>query len=181
MNYKLIVATCFFWLLISIHTWAQTTNKSNETKPPHSPKTATLMSLIPGGGQIYNGKYWKVPIIYAGFAALTYSVIFNQTEYERFRIAYKQHVSNEAITDPELINIPQDMLLNTREFYRKNRDLSYIGIFGLFALNLVDAAIDAHLKTFDVGENLSMRIKPNFQITPFGSTTTALNLTFYLH
>lgn len=181
MRLKLTIVFVLFCLLNATQLLAQQATSNNNSKPPHSAKTATLWSLIPGGGQIYNGKYWKVPVIYAGFAALTYSVIFNQTEYDRFRVAYKQSVAKETITDPELVNIPQDMILNTREFYRKNRDLSYIGMFGLFALNLVDAAIDAHLKSFDVGDNLSLRVKPNVQMSAYGTTATTLNLTFYLH
>ncbi|MFN4082262.1 MAG: DUF5683 domain-containing protein [Bacteroidia bacterium] len=146
----------------------------------HSPKKATLYSLIPGGGQIYNRKYWKVPIIYAGFAALAYSTYFNNTEYNRFKTAYRQSVAQQPITDPELANVPQQMLRNTREFYQKNRDLSVIGIAGLYALNLIDAAVDAHLKQFDVSDNLSLRIKPTINYN-FGFATTSVQLQLNLH
>lgn len=132
-------------------------------QPLSDVQKATLLSLIPGGGQIYNGKYWKVPVIYAGFAALTYSFIFYEQVYSESREAYKQKVNGEPVTNPEYANVPEEMLYSVRESYRKSRDLSVIGLAGLYAFNLLDAAVDAHLKGFDVGENLSMRIVPGFQ------------------
>ncbi len=145
-------------------------------KPPMAaPKKAMLYSLIPGGGQYYNKKYWKVPVIYIGFGALIYSFNFYNTEYNRVRQAYIQSINNQPITDPEFANVPQDMLYNVRESYRKSRDLSIIGMVGLYALNLIDAAVDAHLSGFDVTDKLSLRIKPDYQYYR-GSSYVGLNI-----
>ncbi len=135
------------------------------------PKKATLYSLIPGGGQIYNKSYWKVPIIYAGFGALTYSFIFYDKVYNDVRTAYIQKTNNQTVTNPEYANVPEEMLYTLRESYRKSRDLSVIGMAGWYAFNLIDAAVDAHLKEFDVGESLSMQVRPQFQVTPVGQYT----------
>ncbi|MBC7383810.1 MAG: hypothetical protein H7296_12595 [Bacteroidia bacterium] len=142
--------------------------------PMADPKKATLYSLIPGGGQIYNKKYWKVPVIYVGFGLLTYSFIFYNEEYNRVRTAYKQKLNNEPITDPEFANVPEETLLRTRESYGKSRDLSIIAMAGIYVLNLVDAAVDAHLKGFDVSDKLSLKIKPSYNYS-LGNTYVALN------
>ncbi len=135
-------------------------------KPLSAPKKAALFSLFPGGGQIYNKKYWKVPVIYVGFAALIYSYNFYSNEFNRVRQAYIQSINNQPVTYPEYANVPQDMLYNVRESYKKSRDLSAIGMAGLFAINMIDAAVDAHLKGFDVSDKLSLKIKPGFQYSP---------------
>jgi hypothetical protein len=139
------------------------------------PKKATLLSLVPGGGQIYNKKYWKVPVIYVGFGALAYSSIFNQKLYDEVRLAYQQKIKNEPVTNAEYANVPAEMLFGLREYYRKNRDLSVIGILGLYAFNLIDAAVDAHLKEFDVTDKLSLQLKPVYQLGLAGNYT-GLNL-----
>jgi coproporphyrinogen III oxidase-like Fe-S oxidoreductase len=131
-----------------------------------SVKKATLLSIIPGGGQIYNKSYWKVPVIYAGFGALGYSYVFYNRVYNDVRQAYIQKLNNEPITNPEYENVSEDMLYNLRESYRKSRDLSVIGMAGWYAFNLMDAAVDAHLKGFDVGEKLTLKVKPQYQYGP---------------
>jgi len=165
-----------FYLFISLIAEAQPLNAQKK----YSPKKATLLSLIPGGGQIYNRKYWKVPIIYGGFALLIYSYQVSNAEYQRFKLAYKQSTTNQLITDPELTNIPGEMLLNVRDYYMKNRDLTVFGMAGLYALNLVDAAIDAQLKSFDVSDNLSVKIKPSFNYCS-NFTIATVQLQFSLH
>ncbi len=147
---------------------------SNNVAPNASPldpkaKKATLYALIPGGGQVYNKSYWKVPIVYAGFGVLAYSLMFYNREYNSVREAYIQKINGQVVTNPEFDNVPEYMLYNVRESYRKYRDLSAIGIVGWYAFTILDATVEAHLKEFDVGENLSLRIKPSYQMTSFGS------------
>lgn len=175
MKFKLIILLIWLWVEPRLALAQPTADV-----PKHSPKKATLLSLFPGGGQIYNQKYWKLPIIYGGFAVLTYAFVFNQNEYDRFKIAYSQAVSNQTITDPELANVPIQMLYNVREAYRESRDLSIIGMAGLYALNLVDAAVDAHFKTFNVSENLSLKAYPGVDISTVAAVP-AIKIKLNLH
>jgi hypothetical protein len=128
----------------------------------HSPKKATLMSaIVPGLGQVYNKKYWKLPIIYGGFAALIYSLNFNQSEYARFRDAYKYRIDGDSTTVDNYVGILRDDdLFALQKSYNRYRDLSVIGLGLLYVLNIVDASVDAHLFTFDVGDDLSFNIHP---------------------
>jgi Family of unknown function (DUF5683) len=135
-----------------------------DTTKMSRPKKATLLALVPGLGQIYNKKYWKLPIVYGGFAALIYSVGFYQNQYDIFRQAVQRRNAKLPIGDPQLEPLPDPYLVELRDFYRENRDLSWIGLGGLYALQIIDAAVDAHLQEFDVSENLSLRWDPNYQI-----------------
>jgi len=167
----------FFAVVFSLSAFAQNSdtiavkkkpayrNDSSATAGKHSPTKATLLSLaVPGLGQCYNKKWWKVPIIYGGFAALTYGVIFNHTEFHRFKTAYGYRVDGDSLSVDEFNGQISDAeLLSNTDFYRRNRDLSYIGIGLLYVLNIIDAAVDAHLYDFDVSDNLSMRVQPEFR------------------
>ena len=140
--------------------------------PDHSPSKATWMSAaLPGLGQFYNGKYWKIPIIYAGFSTMLFFVGQNKYEYNRFKEAYAISVE---IADPKSSNNPlvrtydSENLLLQREYYQSNLELSYIltGVF--YLLQIVDATVDAHLYDYDIDEDLSIRIEPQWMPTPEG-------------
>ena len=152
-------------------------------KPMTPAKKASILSAVcPGAGQIYNKKYWKLPILYGGIVALAYSVYFYQNEYDRFRQALIDTRDSSAgfkPKDPELRNVPAQYLLNIRESYRESRDLSAISIVGLYAINIIDAAVDAHLKGFDVNENLSMRIAPDVRMTSFNTAYTGISISLH--
>ena len=128
----------------------------------HSPKKAALLSaILPGAGQVYNKKYWKVPIIYAGAAGLAYSFQFNQSRYIKYRDAYKYRIDSDASTVDNYVGIYSDDNLNTlQKYYHRYRDLTVIGFVALYALNIIDASVDAHLFTFDVSDNLTMKVEP---------------------
>jgi hypothetical protein len=128
------------------------------------PKKATYLALVPGLGQIYNKKYWKLPIVYGGFAALIYSVSFYQNEYDIVRQAVLDKKAGRPISDPTLQPLDDANLVSLRDFYRESRDLSWIGIGGLYALQIIDAAVDAHLQEFDVSENLTLKWQPDYRI-----------------
>jgi len=128
------------------------------------PKKATYLALVPGLGQIYNKKYWKLPIVYGGFAALIYSVSFYQNEYDIVRQAVLDKKAGRPISDPTLQPLDDANLVSLRDFYRDSRDLSWIGIGGLYALQIIDAAVDAHLQEFDVSENLTLKWQPDYRI-----------------
>lgn len=145
----------------------------------HSPKKAALLSaILPGAGQVYNKKYWKLPIIYVGAGALAYSFQFNQSRYVKYRNAYKYRIDDDSSTMDEYIGIYSDDNLNTlQKYYHRYRDLTVIGFAALYALNIIDASVDAHLFTFDVSDDLSMKVEPTLINTVgMNNYTTGLSL-----
>jgi hypothetical protein len=145
----------------------------------HSPVKATLLSLaLPGAGQFYNKKYWKIPVIYGAFAGLGYLVKFNDDRFQTYRKAYVLRVDGHTETVDEFVDRYSDADLKTlRDFYRRNRDLSYIFAGLVYVLNIVDAGVDAHLYYFDVSDDLSLRFDPVLQPLPGGPHAPALQLT----
>ena len=129
-----------------------------------SPRKATLLSLaLPGLGQIYNRSYWKLPIIYGGFGALGYFVVTNRQLYQEYSDAYLVKLRNPNAVVP--VDIYADLrspasYKSGRDFYRRNYELSIILTVALWALNMVDANVDAHMKTFDLSDDISFRIRP---------------------
>jgi hypothetical protein len=151
-------------------------------EPNHSPKKAAAMSaLLPGSGQIYNKKYWKVPVIYAGFAGLTYSFQFNQSRYVKYRDALKYRLDDDSSTTDEYAGVyTDDQLTTLYKYYHRYRDLTVIGAGVLYLLNIVDAAVDAHLFTFDVSDDLTLNLHPALINTARGSGyTTGLGLSIH--
>ena len=131
----------------------------------HSPHKATIYSLaLPGLGQAYNKKYWKIPIIYAGFGFLGYTIITNHTEMKKFTEAYRYVSNGETypINNPYIAKYPNPAdLLRGRDFYRRKVELGIIWSAALYLLNVVDAAVDAHFFDYDVSDNLALRIEPS--------------------
>lgn len=137
----------------------------------HSPVKATWMSAaLPSLGQFYNRRYWKPPIIYAGLGVAIYFLIDNQNKFViarnslRARLGVPGYGVHAKYQSYDAAQIESD-----RDFYRTNRDYCIIAVAGIYALNVIDAAVDAHLRTFDVGDDLSMKIRPSFQ---YASVTT---------
>lgn len=139
----------------------KTTNKG------HIPRKAALFSaVLPGLGQIYNDRYWKVPIIYAGFASLGYAYALTNDKYQLFRRALIAEQNNAGEENPlrgirsgfyertELLNLGV-------ENFRRDRDFMIILIAGVYALQIMDAIVDAHLIEFDVNEDLSLQLRPS--------------------
>ncbi len=132
---------------------------------PYSVKPAkratTLSMLCPGAGQVYNGAYWKVPIVYGGFALMGFIIDWNNRGYQRYRTAYRLLTDD----DPETVDefggrYSADVLRNTRNAFRRNRDLSIIVTAGWYVLQVIDAHVDSYLRTFDVSDDLTMRVEP---------------------
>ncbi|MES2726087.1 MAG: DUF5683 domain-containing protein [Bacteroidota bacterium] len=162
---KLFFVLCALVLLQNIYAQKQTnTTYTPDTTKMSRPKKATLLAFVPGLGQIYNKKYWKLPIVYGGFAALIYSVSFYQNQYDIYRVAVQKRNAKQPIGDPQIEPLQDSYLIELRDFYRESRDLSWIGIGGLYALQIIDAAVDAHLQEFDVSENLTLRWDPSYQV-----------------
>lgn len=145
----------------------------------HSPKTATLRSLaIPGWGQVYNKEYWKLPIIYGALGTAAGIYIYNNTWYKRTRDAFNIRVNNDTASfqtiNPKLEPLPASSLLVYRNSFRRDRDLSALWFILLWGLNIVDATVFAHLKSFDVSSDLSLSVQP--KINTNGSTCLSLVL-----
>lgn len=132
-----------------------------KTEHVHSPKKAALYSaVLPGAGQVYNRKYWKVGVIAAGTGALIYGLNFNQRNFNLFKSELIKRQQNLGGLDADL-NLYTDANLNElQDFYRRNRDLTVVGLALLYALNIIDANVDAHLYDFNVSDDLTMRIRP---------------------
>jgi len=147
----------------------------------HSPKLATIMSAcIPGLGQVYNKKYWKVPLVYAGFGVIGYSIKTNGDKYNKFHTAYVERMDNDTTTiDKIYLGYSNADIKIRNDYYRRNRDLSYI--FGViwYVLNILDATVDAHLFFFNIDDNLSLNVKPASLPLYYKSTSSTIpGLTF---
>ena len=140
---------------------AQKQQTSDTLYKEHSPVKATWISLIPGAGQIYNKKYWKVPIVYAGFGVISYFAIMNRTEYLKFKEAYKCKVNLGDDCDNELAQkYSAENLHDIRNYYRRNMQFSYIIGGAWYILQMLDAVVDAHLYYWNVTDDISMKIEP---------------------
>lgn len=129
----------------------------------HSPTRAAIFSaVLPGLGQAYNKKYWKIPIVYAGFGVLTYFIVANTNSYLDYNCAYIEKVNGNTNGNyADLVNrYTEDQLLSSREYYRRNLDISVLLTALWYSLTILDAAVDAHLMTFDVSQDLSMKLSP---------------------
>lgn len=150
-----------------------------------SPVKATWLALvIPGGGQIYNRKYWKLPIIYGGFAGCAYALTWNNKMYKDYMQAYKDaangNINASSIQDllpPSYINRVTDsqltdMLRKRKDTYRRYRDLSIFAFIGVYLISVIDAYVDAELSNFDITPDLSMRVEPTVINNQYNSSAT---------
>lgn len=139
-------------------------------------KATTLACICPGAGQIYNRSYWKVPFVVGGFASMAYCIDWNNRGFQRFKKAYALLVDYEQNPD-KYPNGPTDefqgrysssYMKNLRDNYRRNRDLCIILTGALYVLQIIDAHVDAHLKDYDVSDDLSMNLEPmvNYAYVP---------------
>ena len=136
----------------------------------HSPKKAAMLSaILPGAGQVYNKKYWKVPLVYGAIGASLYFAFDQRDRFRDFKSAYVSRVDDDSTTiDSKYTGVYSDQnLLTLIEYHRKNRDLLFVLAGFSYILNIVDAAVDAHLFYFDVSEDLSASIRPRVNYDPF--------------
>ena len=140
--------------------------KDNKIK---SAKKASILSIIlPGSGQIYNKKYWKVPIIYSSLATSIYFICENQKKLTNYENAYIDRFNGRTDDYIDVYNNTQ--LISIIDYYERNRDISMMITAAIYLLNIVDASVDAHLFDFDVSEDLSIETKPEIINTPNGKT-----------
>lgn len=129
------------------------------------PKKATLYSaIIPGAGQVYNKKYWKVPILYAGFGITGYYLNDNLKNLKFFKTNLIYALDDDPLTIPDPRYTTENLRKGVNQ-YKNWRDWSYVTLGIIYALNIIDANVDAHLAHFDVGEDLSLEIHPFIDFT----------------
>ena len=174
----------FGWLLLILFfttgfsAYSQKTESdSTQTKKSeviHSPRRATIYSaVLPGLGQIYNRKYWKVPLIYGGFVTFGYFINFNNDQYITYRQAYSDIIDNDPTTNSHLYLKVNPSLLKpenkadytqalriAKDGSRRNRDLVVISTAVFYALNIIDASVDAHFFNFDISDDLTINWVP---------------------
>jgi hypothetical protein len=182
--------------------FAQDTLSVSNPKKHHfkaEPLKATMLAVsLPGAGQIYNRKYWKIPVVYAGFGVLFYSAGLNSRNYITYMKAYQDFTDIIPETDSYIEVIPadpstydpvlypetydpssasyyKDGLLRMVDYYKRYRDLSYIGIAAWYLLSILDANVDASLFDFDVTDNLDISFAPTFIPMPGGYTGAGLS------
>ncbi len=143
--------------------------ESGDYKPydPLAPARAAFFSaVLPGLGQAYNGKYWKIPIAYGGLGVGVYFYLKNDEQYDRYRSIYKRRLAgftdDEFTTPTGTQRVTNDGLIRAQRFYQRNKEISILVIVGVYALNIIDANVDAHLQQFNVSEDLSLRPSMNF-------------------
>lgn len=135
-------------------------SKDSVTGKKHSPKKATIYSaVLPGLGQAYNRKYWKIPIIYAALGTSTYFLIRNADSMRQRQDALKVMLDGDPNTVPpgKYANTPTSVLKSERNYYRTNRDYSIIALSAFYLLNILDATVDAHFYKFNIDQPLSMQ------------------------
>lgn len=172
--------TSFIITLISISAISQEKEIVFDELDPSAPSKAAFYSaVLPGLGQGYNKKYWKIPIVYAAIGTSIYSYDFNQKKYWDYRNAYKSRKAGYKNDSYQDLIIDDNRLLDGADFHKKNRDLSMVFIVGFYILNILDANIDSHLKQYNVNETLTLKPYLNHgdELT-FESIGLSLNLNF---
>ncbi|MBQ7634949.1 MAG: hypothetical protein IJS89_05185 [Bacteroidaceae bacterium] len=149
------------------------------------PKRALWLALVlPGAGQIYNRKYWKLPIIYGGFLGCTYALLWNQQMYKDYSQAYLDIMDDDPNTASYLDMLPpryditgkeerfKTIFKNRKDRYRRYRDLSAFAFIGVYLISVIDAYVDAQLSHFDISPDLSLQLEPTVINSQHGTRQT---------
>ena len=158
-----------------------------------NPTKAVLLGLVPGLGQIYNRKYWKLPIVYGGFVGCVYALRWNNQMYHDYSQAYLDLMDDDPNTQSynQFLHLGaqinssnmarfQKLFKNRKDTYRRWRDLSVFCLIGVYALSVIDAYVDASLSEFDISKDLSLRVEPtiinnNRERNPLKSNSLGIN------
>jgi hypothetical protein len=179
---KIVPISLLFFLLGTVSLFAQAkeetvlvakdTTKMQEIDPLTPAKAAFYSAILPGLGQAYNKKYWKIPLVYGAIGTSLYFYLDNNKKYHEYRDAYKRRL--EGYNDDNYQFLDDSRLIAGQKFYQRNRDLSALFVVGFYVLNIIDANVDAALIQFNVNERLSLRpeiypddvtFKPNVGLT----------------
>ena len=169
------------------------------------PKTATRLALIPGGGQLYNRDYWKAPIVYLAFGGGLYTYYLNTIKYHDFLNAYKSFyvldksskdygtkkkelaaadakvpvkVRNLLNTSSEYVNATEDQIVRQKNYWRRNRGFAIIVTGLIYTLSIIEANVAAHLKTFDLSEDLTLNVSPKLNQPMMREPTPGVRMVF---
>ena len=147
--------------------------KDWSTWQPNPQRALWLALVIPGGGQIYNRKYWKLPIIYGGFMGCIYAMAWNNSQYKDYSKAYLDLMDSDPGTQSynQFLHLGQqitdkdkkryeDIFKKRKDKFRRWRDLSFFVMIGVYALSVIDAYVDAELSVFDISRDLSLKVEP---------------------
>ena len=143
---------------------------SQKIQKDKSPKKAAIYSaFIPGAGQVYTKKYWKVPIVYAGLVASAYFINDNNNQYKE----YKDAALLSYETGEDQLGYTYSELIILKDHYKRNREISYFSFVAVYILNIIDASVNAHLFHFDVSDDISLNIRP---YSTFSNTGVSFSL-----
>jgi hypothetical protein len=185
---KIIFIALFLFSLGNTAVFAQTdaeavlvatdTLKSNDIDPLTPAKAAFYSAVLPGLGQAYNKKYWKIPLVYGALGTSLYFYVDNNKKYHNYRDEYKLRLEGYKRSE-EFSRLDNNQLIAGQKFYQRNRDLSALVTLAFYALNILDANVDAALIQFNVDENLSVRpvLYPN-DVTLKTNVGLTFNYTF---
>ncbi|SHJ65538.1 hypothetical protein SAMN05444280_12549 [Tangfeifania diversioriginum] len=163
--------------LVNADTIKQVEKKPVKEEEVHSPKKAAIYSaVLPGLGQAYNKKYWKIPLVYIGFGTIGYFIKWNNDNYQFNKMAYNHLIDDNPETNrfqeidaikyydldnPTHFNNFRDGLIKRQDYYRRNRDLLVISMVAFYGINIIDASVDAHLFNFDISDDLTFNWEPS--------------------
>jgi hypothetical protein len=185
-------------LLFPLSVYSKDVKDTVQVKPlekPYKiiPRQATLKSImIPGWGQLYNRQYWKLPLVAGAFVTLGMIANWNNVRYHKYRDFYYQvspRAGDPSFKPPITVAVPYEdgtirdldinQLKRLTDGYRRNREFTYIGMVLAWTFNVVDANVSAHLKTFDVSDDISLKVKPTVDYQPFSqSLVSGITLSF---
>lgn len=167
-----LVATKTDSTVVALFPTKQKHSRRKDNFVPNPKKALWLSLVLPGAGQIYNRKYWKLPIIYGGFLGCTYALTWNQQMYNDYSQAYLDIMDDDPNTASYKNMLPmgyditgreeqfKKIFKHKRDYYRKYRDMSIFAFFGVYLISVVDAYVDAQLSTFDISKDLSVSFEP---------------------
>lgn len=165
---------------------------------PNPTKAVLYTAIFPGLGQIYNQKYWKLPIVYGGLVGLVYAITWNGGMYDDYTKGYRAVMKDDYYADaykndwlalvPKSWGVDADLpyleesqlsylkskFKRSRDYFRRNRDLAIIGIVGLYAISMIDAYVDAELFDFDISPDLTFRVAPRIELDAFNQKVIAI-------
>jgi len=141
------------------------------------PNTAALYSAaLPGLGQAYNKKYWKIPIIYGGGLVVGYYINYNHRLYQQYRDGLYAIIDGDDRTVPFNPDLSEESYRRATDFWRRNRDLLLLVALIVYAANIVDAHVDAHLALFTIEEDISLHLEPSFEQTAMQTNVYGISL-----
>ncbi len=171
-----IFASGFSQQVVNVNDLEATDSVKNDPIDPLRPaKAAFYSAVVPGLGQIYNKRYWKVPIVYGAIGTSLYFYSDSNKKYKDYRDAYKRRLS--GFEDDEYSYLDNDRLIRAQRQFKKNREYSLLFVIGFYVLNIVDANIDAHLKQFNVSDNLTL-VPDVFQTDVYSKPNVGLSLNY---